>query len=296
MTSLTDVYQGRVRWVASPRRLYLGVATFLAGAVMVVAGIVVATTHLATGAGVGLFAARELGGTLAGLGVPLAFGGVFVALPTSRRTRATVIIGGSVAVLGVALFRHAYPYQWLGSGHAGLALTSTGVYSFGALTTFVGLFVAVATLKTRSAPGGTATVEVTEEGRIRIVEEERTWPSMGSIGLFGSGPDGTVETQTNDDRAGGHATATPSATVSDGGSAAVVDSSTAASSSSANATPESDAEFLDAAETRGRPDAYCGNCQHFEYVRSDDRMVPYCGLHADLMEDMDACEQWTAND
>jgi hypothetical protein len=43
------------------------------------------------------------------------------------------------------------------------------------------------------------------------------------------------------------------------------------------------------------PDEYCGNCEHFKYVRLDGKLVPYCGLHEDLMDDMDACEQWEPN-
>ncbi len=43
-------------------------------------------------------------------------------------------------------------------------------------------------------------------------------------------------------------------------------------------------------------DRYCGNCQHFEYVRSSSSgMVPYCGRHETAMNDMDACEEWEPN-
>lgn len=50
----------------------------------------------------------------------------------------------------------------------------------------------------------------------------------------------------------------------------------------------------------GRPsadvaDSYCGNCEHFQYVRTEQGMTPYCGLTSEYMEDMEACEDWTPN-
>jgi hypothetical protein len=56
-------------------------------------------------------------------------------------------------------------------------------------------------------------------------------------------------------------------------------------------------EFLPNPGDEPRPrqigDTYCGNCQHFDYVRTDAGIQPYCGLHDELMDDMDACEEWT---
>jgi hypothetical protein len=291
MTSLTDVYEGQVRWIASTRRLYLGVSLFLAGAVLVVTAIVVATTTLASGAAdLGVYGARELAGALAGFGVLATLLGVFAVLPSRRGTRAAAVIGATVALLGVALFQHAYPYRWLASDGVLVAVT-TVVYFFGTMTTFGSLFVAVATFKTRNDPGGTARMEVTREGRVRIVEEARSLTGFGGVGLFGSEPDGGVETQTNRDGTEtvdrhdtGHvgsdgATASGTTPASDGGSATT-------------AAQPTDEEYLAAAAARGQPDTYCGNCKHFQYVRSDDRLVPYCGLQAELMDDMEACEEW----
>jgi hypothetical protein len=47
--------------------------------------------------------------------------------------------------------------------------------------------------------------------------------------------------------------------------------------------------------TPAQTDAYCGNCAHFDYVRTDSGMTPYCGLHDQRMTDMDACDQWQSN-
>jgi len=49
----------------------------------------------------------------------------------------------------------------------------------------------------------------------------------------------------------------------------------------------------DAAARDGPGDTYCGNCAQFDYVRTDQGMRPYCGHYDELMDDMDACEQWT---
>ncbi|MFC5277454.1 YihY/virulence factor BrkB family protein [Halorubrum rubrum] len=43
----------------------------------------------------------------------------------------------------------------------------------------------------------------------------------------------------------------------------------------------------------GPGDTYCGNCAEFDYVRTDDGMRPYCGHYDEVMDDMEACDQWT---
>ena len=196
MTSLTDVYEGRT--AANSRRRSLGTALFVLGAGLVVAGIVVATTSLAESLGLGMFGSRKVAGTLAGLGVPAALLGAFAVMPAGRATRAAAVVGASVAVFGVALFWHAYPYEWIVAAPL-LALATTAVYFFGVLTVFWSLFVALATFKTRNDPGGTARMEITREGTIRLVEEARSLGRFGGIGMFGTDLDGEVETQTNRD-------------------------------------------------------------------------------------------------
>jgi hypothetical protein len=42
-------------------------------------------------------------------------------------------------------------------------------------------------------------------------------------------------------------------------------------------------------------DAYCGNCRYFEYVRTNEGMQPRCGYYGEMMDDMDACEEWEPN-
>jgi len=291
MTSLTDVYEGRT--AANSRRRSLGTALFVLGAGLVVAGIVVATTSLAESLGLGMFGSRKVAGTLAGLGVPAALLGAFAVMPAGRATRAAAVVGASVAVFGVALFWHAYPYEWIGATGAGpgLTLATTVVYFLGTITTAWCLFVGVATFQTRKDPGGSARMEVTEQGRIRLVEEAASTRGLGGIGFFGSDPDGEVETQTNrDSSASGHShradqSAARSQPASDGGAAAATPA----------ASESDDDAFLDAVTVRGQPDQYCGNCEHFSYVRTDEGIAPYCGLDQQYMDDMDACEDWRSN-
>ena len=195
MTSLTDVYEGNVGRVASRRQQLLGSGLFLAGTAMVVGAIALATTNLGVQS-LGRYPARELAGVLAGLGLPAVLLGVFAVLPASRTVRGASLIGASVAAVGVVMFQHVYPYEWV-SATPLLALATTAVYVFGVVTIFWCLFVALATFKTRNDPGGTARMEITREGTIQLVEEARSLGRFGGVGLFGTDLDGEVETQTN---------------------------------------------------------------------------------------------------
>jgi hypothetical protein len=218
------------------------------------------------------------------------------------------------------MFWHAYPCQWSGSncgaGLMDLTLPTVGVYFFGLITTFWWLFVGIANFKTRNAPGGTVRMEVTRQGETKIVEVPK--PGAGSVGLFGSQPDGGVETQTGTEGTGDGASwssamFSPQPSSSAAGSTAGSANSTrrVATSTTASDGGASDSdirspldrsgddgtEFLpnpgDEPSPRQVGDTYCGNCHHFDYVRTDAGIQPYCGLHDELMDDMDACEEWT---
>ena len=291
MTSLGEVYHGDDRSGPSLRQIYAGASLFVVGIVLVVAGIVVATTDVLMGGGTTLFDVREYGGILAGLGVPAVFLGISAVLPAERSTRAAAGIGASVAVLGVALFAHAYPCRWSGAncapGMVDLTLPTVGVYFLGALTTFWGLFVGIANFKTRNDPGGTVTMEVTRQGETKVIEVDRR-ASHGGVGLGGSSSTPT---------------ASVGAGVSDGGSddddireVASVTSSAPAGGGTATATGSGGEVWQSSAATGTSTDAadrYCGNCEHFEYVRTERGIQPYCGYHDGVMSDMDACEDWS---
>lgn len=343
MTSLSEVYEGGVRTVVDRRQRWLGMSLFVVGVAMVAGAISIATTDLSAWFGLDYVGARARAGVLAGLGLPAVFVGIFAVLPTSATTRASAAIGASLAVFGVVLFTYAYPERWLSNDPA-FALTTIVVYAAGTLLTFWSLFLAIATFKTRNDPGGTARVEITEEGKVRVITgggsstggtggSTPSIPGFGSVGLFGSDPDGSVPTQTNDESSGSTTATTGSSSQSyagggsqsyssSGGTHPAQSGSTGGQSSRSQPTstntqstssgaedilvaePTSDGGSavtdqsgaktrpLDAASERGKPDEYCGNCAHFEYVRVDGDIRPYCGLRDNVMDDMDACREW----
>jgi hypothetical protein len=285
MTSLSDAYDGEVRSVAGRERRTIGRGLVAAGAAAVLLAVPIATTDLGGYVGLSVFESRELAGVLAGVGLPAVFVGIFSVLPSSPATRAGAAIGASLAAFGVVLFVFAYPDRWLAADPA-LALSTTLVYGTGALTTFWCLFISLATFKRRRDPGGTARMRVTEEGRLEIITETAEHVGRGAVGLMGRGPDGTVPTQT----AGGAG----AGAVSEADQADLLEpepSTDGAGAVDAGATED----VGDAVATRGRPDEYCGNCAHFEYVRAEGDLAPYCGFHDKVMDDMDACNEWMAN-
>ncbi|MFB6311748.1 MAG: hypothetical protein ABEH64_11290 [Salinirussus sp.] len=284
MTSLADAFEGEVRSVAGRKRRAVGSGLVTVGALAVVLAVPIATTGLGDLLGLSEFGARELAGVLAGLGVPAVLVGIFAVLPASRATRATAAIGASLCGFGTALFVSAYPMHWLGSNPS-LAVFTLLVYGTGALLTVWSLFLALATFNRRQDPGGTARMRVTEEGRLELIADTAEHVGRGAVGLFGRGPDGTVPTQT----AGTTGTSQPNR---DRGE--IIEQEPTADGAGAVADG-AEASLQEAVAERGRPDRYCGNCAHFEYVRADGDLAPYCGLHDTVMEDMTACEEWTAN-
>lgn len=325
MTSLTEAYDGSTGEVASPQRLYTGTVLVLCGAILAVVAVLMATTDLFSGAAASFsqgidahYASIRVAGVLAGLGVPIALVGVFLVLPADRRIQAAAAISVSLCVLGVILFWSAYPHDWRAHG-ADHTLPVSAVYLLGLFIALWSLFTAVVNFKVRNDPGGALEMNVTRHNQtvLEVTESEESG-SLGGVGFLGGTPDGEVETQTNDpdsegDDASRSATrtsgstsrslsrnrstsstragrATPGTPTSDGGTAA-------SDLSSPLEDDGRDAEIVDSPdpEPTESTDRYCGNCTHFEYVRSSSGMVPYCGYHDGAMDDMDACEEWTAN-
>ncbi|AGB31305.1 hypothetical protein C488_00934 [Natrinema pellirubrum DSM 15624] len=321
MTSLTEVYDGTASGVTS-RRLYAGTTLVILGAILAVVAVLAATTDLVGGYAAALssgmaaqYATVRAAGVLAGLAVPTALVGVFIVLPASRRVQAAAAISVSLCLLGVALFWYAYPHHWRNYGQQ-LTFEVSVVYLLGLLPAIWCLFAAVATFKRRNDPGGNLEMNVTRHNRTVLeVEESNDDGGLGGIGFLGGTPDGDVETQTNADadadgtslsyeeapadgrtttrsatasRSTGATGRTVGAATSDGGSAA---------SDISSPLEGGDAEIVES-ESAGPTeptDRYCGNCEHFEYVRSSEGMVPYCARHETAMDDMDACEEWTPN-
>lgn len=289
MTSLTEAYQGNAREVSSLRRVYGGLGLVLLGAGLAILAILVATTDLFGHVLTGEFATRRYGGILGGLAVPVALIGVFTVLPSSRRVRAAAVISASICVLGVVLFSYAYPAHWDGFGRD-LTFHVAAVYLVGLFTAVWCLFTGVVNFKTRNDPGGALQMHVTRRGETRIVEVEGPTSGLGGVGFLGATPDGEVETQTNVGRSS-RGRGTGAGAASDGGSTGAALRSPL-DDAGANGR---DAEIVDGPEPPEPADRYCGNCRHFEYVRTDTGMTPYCRDRGESMTNMDACEEWTPN-
>ena len=316
MASLTEVYRGGGG--AGLRRLYAGVALFGVGAVLVTTGVVVASTGLGSYLGLGQFGSRELAGVLGGVGLPAVLVGTMVALPrASRRLQFAAAVGAVVSLVGVALFVRWYPVDWVGgSGNTAMTLVVSATYFVGAILTSWCLFTAVANFKARNDPGGTVSLEITKEGKTRVVEvsNDELRSHLGGVGLLGATPDGEAETQTNRPD-GGETTAADSkprnrrdrSRQSTGGrsrsrragsvgtDSSPTDGGTDGGNSIRAPGISDDAEFLDDGPSAPINDSYCGNCAYFRYVRTDEGLVPYCGLHSEAMDDMDACGEWSPN-
>ena len=322
MTDLSEAYEGTVASQRGRHRLYLGVGLFLVGAVLVVAGILAAGSGVLTSRGYSLGQARWLGGVLGGIGVPAVFLGIFTVLPAGRTTRAAALIGASLAMFGVAIFAHAYPCQWIGNNcattAADLTLPTAGIYFLGTLTTFWCLFIGIANFKIRNDPGGTVRMEVTRKGETKIIETERSGlGGLGGIGLLGADPDGEVETQTKSPPTGGSPTSDGGATTQSLSSPLDTQTeqpkstqtpNTAGASTQTQGGVDRVGSAAEQSWRAGGPkqppqpdttqraektvDRYCGSCGKFRYVRTETGIRPYCGHFDELMEDMDACDEW----
>ena len=267
-----------------------------------VLGILLSSTGHGAALGLSVFASRELAGIAAGLGVPAVFVGVFAVLPASGRERVAAGIGAAVAVFGVLLFAYAYPERWVASGPGHLALPAVVVYFLGAITCFFALFTAVVSFKTRNDPGGTVTLERTINGRTRRVEvpvselEGKDVSGLGGVGILGdvdreavvTGDDAVVERSGADEPARessaspSSSAASPSSPASDGGTAGGR-LRTPGGESGPGGRPDG---------TSTPTDQYCGNCHHYDYVRTDDGIQPYCGYYDRPMDDMEPCDHW----
>ncbi|WP_276300431.1 DUF7139 domain-containing protein [Halorussus lipolyticus] len=116
---------------------------------------------------------------------------------------------------------------------------------------------------------------------------------LGGVGFFGDTPDGETPTQTNQTNER-RAQSNRGATGRGAGGGQGVATSDGGTASNDISSPLDDPDAP--AQPRQRTtDAYCGNCKHFEYVRTNDGMQPRCGYYGRTMDDMDACDEWEPN-
>jgi len=293
------------------------------------------TIEAHAGSEIGHYTSVRIAGTLAGVGVPAALVGLFIVLPAGRWVRAAGAISASLCLFGVTLFWYAYPLHWRGVGDdltlqvsavylVGLFIAVwclfTAVVNFKTRNDPGGMLEMNVTRQNQTI------LEVPE-----AESDSADSSGFGGIGFFGATPDGSVETQTNtsETNAGSqsqHASGSADETTDDatilsyedderqtprrsdrssrsgprvGAATSDGGSSTQDISSPLDGTSQTDAEIVDAPGTGhsagDMTDRYCGNCQHFKYVRSSSGIVPYCGLDDEPMDDMDACNEWTPN-
>jgi hypothetical protein len=171
MPSLSEAYTDRRdRGTRDPRRIALGAAVSLSGAVALVAALLVVTTPLGDLLGAtDPIAAKHLGGVLAGVGGPAVLLGVVAVLPSKRRQQVGVVAGSLVALAGVSLFSVAYPERWFHAADP-LVFETAVVYFLGAFAALWYVFVAVANFRRRNDPHGTVTLEIEKGGETRRVE------------------------------------------------------------------------------------------------------------------------------
>ncbi len=172
MTSLSEAYDGGGWDGRDPRRVSVGGALFVSGALAIVAAIAVTTGLESLVDATAEWEVRQLAGTLAGLGTPAMLLGVVVVLPASRRERVGVVAGTLLSVGGVALFWHAYPTRWVGDS-VSLAFPTAMLYFVGGSVALWFVFTTVATFKLRNNPHGTVTLEVVRHGQVREIEVSR---------------------------------------------------------------------------------------------------------------------------
>jgi len=140
MTSLSEAYGGRGRSEVDPRRVYLGVGSFVAGTLLLVVGLFVAA-EVVLPSGYSSGEARRLGGVLGGVGVPLVFLGVMTVLPADRNTprRRDRRRGRDVSRRRVVRVRVPQPVgRRAAPGTEDLTLPTAGLYFVGAATTLPG--------------------------------------------------------------------------------------------------------------------------------------------------------------
>jgi hypothetical protein len=192
MPSLSEAYD-RGEWTGrDPRRVSAGGALFVLGALAVVSAILVLTTGLADLLGASVETeARRLAGALAGLGIPGMFLGVVAVLPSSRRQRVGVVLGAALTVVGVGLFRQAYPDRWVGAADS-LAFPAAMVYFVGGCVALWFMLSAVATFKLRNSPQGKVRIELTRQGETREVRVSRGQYRRYERAIRGDGDEGEV--------------------------------------------------------------------------------------------------------
>jgi hypothetical protein len=188
MPSLSEAYSQRRGESAGldPRRVIVGAAVSIVGAGAMLLALLVATTPLGEAFGAGdPYAAKRLGGILAGLGAPTVLLGVVAVLPSKRRQQLGVLVGAAISVAGVWLFSRAYPSRWVLADDP-LVFETAVVYVTGGFVALWFVFVALANFRRANDPHGPVTLEIEKGGethRVEVTPEElREYRAMANDG------------------------------------------------------------------------------------------------------------------
>ncbi|MDZ7688303.1 MAG: hypothetical protein U5J64_06195 [Halobacteriales archaeon] len=198
-----------------------------------------------------------VGAIFAGVGLPLAFTGVFVVVPAPRRDQAIAVSGILVAFLGVLFFDYAYPNMWQGDP-LDLSPLVFAVYALGSFLMFGALFRSVLDIDI-ALPRSSLSFEYNETNRLPDREERvaemssestRTDGGTGGVGV-------SVETNATD----AEVVRNERSNEGDGGRSAGFSG-----------------------------DRYCGNCAFYEYAQVEGTSVPFCEYHDRELQDLEACD------
>lgn len=255
MHPLEQLYERYIGPVEDPRRVRSGTSLFLGGTLLVVLGILSATSPLLTALGYSIYGAREIGGTLAGIGTPALFIGLTAMLRTDEKYRRFAYAGAAICVLGVGVFRLAYPHHWAGYG-MDLTPYVTTLYFIGVFVTAVYMFVGIVNSE----------IKIEE---IRMFSEPEPEPEPA--------PEPESEPRPS-----------PTDTSQSGGAGIK------ANVESIEDPEQDDGVVLENESPPPETvvDKYCGNCEHFDYVDTAGGMKPYCALYDEIMDDVEPCDDW----
>lgn len=260
---MNDVYGSLPLDLTQTQRRAFGRIVLGVSAVLFIGSVLAGTTNFFGGFGMNWWESRQLAGVLGGIALPLIISGVFLLLPSSKAERQLATTGITIALTGTFLFWYYYPSHWNGYGHD-MTFAVVGIYFIGAFTSFAALFFAVSNVKINT-PGGVIFKTVKESAQ-------------------------TVLDTTNDTT---HTTSnTPPQSAQNSGVGFMGDVPTA----DANDPDRMDDAIILGDDKQNNPrkiDEYCGNCEHFSYRQVSGERRPYCGMHDELMDDLEACDEWT---
>lgn len=270
MGSMTDVYGSFPLDLDKTQRRAFGRLILGFSAALFIISVIAGTTEFFVNIfNIEWHQSRQMAGMLGGIATPILISGVFLLLPASDAEQQLAATGVCLALVGVLLFGYYYPDSWNGDG-LDMTFPIVAIYFVGAFTSFAAMFFAVSTVTIRS-PSGVIMKTVKESTPNSLLESDTPTRSPPK-----------QETP-------------PPATTQDSGVGFIGDPKTIEDNDSQHMD---DAVLLDNdSDTPPRMiDEYCGNCKHFSYRRSGGERRPYCGLHDEMMDDLEACDDWTPQD